>query len=207
MTSNFYLNLAGPFRYRVLPLVLALAGFAGSTYSASPAFDCSKAEGEVELLICSDDDLALLDIRLAKTYTQASQNIPEEERANFRALQRGWIKGRNECWKAEDVRACVKFSYQSKTVELQIAGGLLEAPRYRSLRCGEGTEAVPFTVSIYRNADPVSAVLTRGNDQVIAFASAGSSPRRYVAPNVSLTVDEGQAVVQWFGETLQCTIE
>ena len=207
MTSNFYLDLPGPSRYLVLPLLLALAGFAGSTYSASPAFDCGKAEGEVELLICSDDDLALLDIRLAKTYTQASKNIPEEERANFRALQRGWIKGRNDCWKAEDVRACVEFSYQSKTVELQIAGGLLEAPRYRSLRCGEGTEAVPFTVSVYRNADPVSAVLTRGNDQVIAFAQVDSSGRRYVAPNVSLTVAEGQATVQWFDETLQCTIE
>jgi uncharacterized protein len=207
MTSNFYLDLPGPSRYLVLPLLLALAGFAGSTYSASPAFDCGKAEGEVELLICSDDDLALLDIRLAKTYTQASKNIPEEERANFRALQRGWIKGRNDCWKAEDVRACVEFSYQSKTVELQIAGGLLEAPRYRSLRCGEGTEAVPFTASVYRNADPVSAVITRGNDQVIAFAQVDSSGRRYVAPNVSLTVAEGQATVQWFGETLQCTIE
>lgn len=207
MTSNFYLDLPGPSRYLVLPLLLALAGFAGSTYSASPAFDCGKAEGEVELLICSDDDLALLDIRLAKTYTQASKNIPEEERANFRALQRGWIKGRNDCWKAEDVRACVEFSYQSKTVELQIAGGLLEAPRYRSLRCGEGTEAVPFTVSVYRNADPVSAVITRGNDQVIAFAQVDSSGRRYVAPNVSLRIDEGQATVQWFGETLQCTIE
>lgn len=207
MTDNFCPNLVGPSRYLVLPLLLTLAGFAGSAYSASPAFDCSKAEGEVELLICSDDDLALLDIRLAKAYSQAMENIPQEERSNFRTLQRGWIKGRNECWKAQDVRACVEFSYKSKTVELQIAGGLLEAPRYRSLRCGEGTEAVPFTVSIYRNADPVSAVLTRGNDQVIAFAPVESSGGRFVAPDVSLTIDEGQATVQWFGETLQCTIE
>ena len=207
MTSKFYLNIAGPYRSLALPLLLALTVFAASAFSASPAFDCSKAEGEVELLICSDDDLALLDIRLAKTYSQTMENIPVAERSNFRALQRGWIKGRNDCWKAQDVRACVEFSYKSKTVELQIAGGLIEAPRYRSLRCGEGTEAVPFTVSIYRNADPVSAVLTRGNDQVIAVAPVSGPAEHYVAPNVSLTITEGQAAVEWFGEALQCTVQ
>ncbi|MEP1596397.1 MAG: lysozyme inhibitor LprI family protein, partial [Halieaceae bacterium] len=99
---------------RLIPiLMLGLSVFSAPAFAVAPAFDCDKAEGEVELLICSDDDLAVLDQRLSRTYSQASANIPAEERANFRAQQRGWIKGRNDCWKAEDVRSCVEFSYRS----------------------------------------------------------------------------------------------
>lgn len=202
-SSKWWLRICRP----ALSLVPGLFFLASATFAVGPAFNCDKAEGEVELLICSDDDLAVLDLRLAKTYSQASQNIPIEERDNFRALQRGWIKGRNDCWKAEDVRACVDFSYRSKIVELQIAGGLLEAPRYRSLQCGEDTAASPFTVSIYRNSDPESAVLTRGNDQVIAIAPQGSTAGRYVAPNVALTLADRRALVEWYGETLECTLK
>ena len=174
--------------------------------AVSPAFDCGKAEGEVEQLICADDELAEMDLRLAKTYSQASQNIPREERDSFRAEQRGWIKGRNDCWKAEDVRSCVAFSYQSKTVELQIVGGLLEAPAYQSLSCEESTDNAPFTLSLYRDARPDAAVLTRGNDQVIAIKASGGVAGRYVAPNVVLILAGDQAEVSWFGETLTCSL-
>jgi len=191
----------------VTVLLLVIGVFAAPAYAVGPAFDCDKAEGEVELLICSDDDLAVLDLRLAKTYSQASQNIPAAERDNFRALQRGWIKGRNDCWKAEDVHRCVEFSYRSKIVELQIAGGLLEAPRYRALQCGEDASMLPFTLSIYRNSDPASAVLTRGNDQVTAIAPPGGPAGHFRAPNVSLALTGEQAVVDWFGETLECTLQ
>lgn len=175
-------------------------------FAVSPAFDCAKAEGEVEQLICSDDELASMDLLLARTYSQTIQNIPKEERATFRAEQRGWIKGRNDCWKADNVRRCVEFSYQSKTVELQIIGGLVEAPEYQNLSCAESSDASPFTLSVYDNTKPDSAVLTRGDDQVIAIKTAGGVANRYVAPNVSLILGEGEAEIDWFGEQLTCAL-
>ena len=42
--------------------------------SAKPAFDCSKADSDVETLICEDVDLQELDRRLAKTWAQATAN-------------------------------------------------------------------------------------------------------------------------------------
>ena len=72
---------------------------------AQPAFDCNDAEGEVELLICNDEALQALDRTLAKTYARAMQNLPEEDQASEKAMQRGWIKGRNDCWKEVDVGA------------------------------------------------------------------------------------------------------
>lgn len=187
---------------------LLLMGLAVSVpaLAVSPAFDCTSAEGEVEQLICSDDELASMDLLLAKTYSQAIQNIPKEERDTFRAEQRGWIKGRNDCWKANNVRRCVEFSYQSKTVELQIIGGLVEAPEYQALSCADSADSLPFTLSVYQKTKPSAAVLTRGNDQVIAIKTAGGAANRYLAPNVSLLLGEGQVEVDWFGEQVKCTL-
>jgi uncharacterized protein len=71
----------------------------------APAFDCAKATGEVERLVCSDGALAALDHRMTAVYGKAMKRWPAGEAARQRALQRGWIKGRNDCWKASDTRA------------------------------------------------------------------------------------------------------
>ena len=47
--------------------------------------------------------------------------LPEQQKSE-RAIQRGWIKGRNDCWKAGDLRQCVEESYQLRITELQIKG-------------------------------------------------------------------------------------
>ena len=35
-----------------------------------PSFDCARAEGEVETLICGEADIAALDRRLAETWAE-----------------------------------------------------------------------------------------------------------------------------------------
>ena len=47
--------------------------------------------------------LAALDRKITETYAKAMQAWPADEKAKQRALQRGWVKGRNDCWKAGDV--------------------------------------------------------------------------------------------------------
>ena len=98
-----------------------------------PSFDCAKAESAAEELVCADPELAALDRRVADRYAAALEAIrgldtgAEEAEADLRAWQRGWIGGRDECWKAEDRRDCVLFSYQSREAEL-VTQWLLEEP-------------------------------------------------------------------------------
>lgn len=99
----------------------------------SPSFDCSRAESSAEELICADADLAALDRRVAKRYADALDAVrgldagAKEAEDTLRAYQRGWIKGRDECWKSEDLRDCVRFSYLRREGEL-VAEWLLEDP-------------------------------------------------------------------------------
>lgn len=73
--------------------------------SPSPTFNCNKTEGEVEKLICGDPGQINLDHKLADTYRQALAKAssldakPDEAVNNLKAIQRGWIQGRNECCK------------------------------------------------------------------------------------------------------------
>lgn len=87
----------------------------------APSFDCSKAAGQVEESICSDPKLAALDVELARLYAAASAKADGEELKTLRAYQRGWLKGRNECWKAigVSIRECVEASYRKRIGELR----------------------------------------------------------------------------------------
>ncbi|GAA0355146.1 hypothetical protein GCM10009092_19280 [Bowmanella denitrificans] len=86
----------------------------------NPSFDCSKAaQGTSEGIICSDAELALLDKQLADVYQAAWRQAKKPSRNTLRAMQRGWLKGRDECWKDPDRRACIKQAYQNRIQELQ----------------------------------------------------------------------------------------
>jgi uncharacterized protein len=88
--------------------------------AATPSFDCAKAHGTTEQLVCQDAGLAALDNELAALYPKALAKLSAEQQKTEKAMQRGWIKGRNECWKENDSRQCVEESYQLRITELQI---------------------------------------------------------------------------------------
>lgn len=89
-----------------------------------PSFDCSKALGKVEKMICADPKLAALDRELAETHERAVEAAAEIHQRQLRASQRGWIKGRNDCWKAMQVNVtdCVAASYRARIAELEQLG-------------------------------------------------------------------------------------
>jgi uncharacterized protein len=96
--------------------------------AAKPAFDCSKVkDSSVEKIICSDEQLAQLDHTLAKVYAAAAKKAVNEHPPVLKAEQRGWIKGRNECWKSSDKRQCVEESYRLGIAELQAKYRLVAA--------------------------------------------------------------------------------
>jgi uncharacterized protein len=124
--------------------------------------------------------------------------------AEQRTIQRGWVKGRNECWKSDDVRACVGVEYKTRLVEIQIKSGQLMAPTRVSFAC-KGGEDKPFAAVFYKDTDPPSAVLTYGNDQAITFIAKSASGARYTAQNLEFWEHQGTAAVDWYGVKLTCT--
>jgi uncharacterized protein len=94
--------------------------WAGSATAASPSFECGKAKsGSSEEMICKDEGLAALDRKLADVYAAASKKAVNEHPPVLKAEQRGWIKGRDDCWKSSDRRACVEENYRLRIAELQ----------------------------------------------------------------------------------------
>ncbi|MEQ9239944.1 lysozyme inhibitor LprI family protein [Roseovarius indicus] len=105
-------------------LLVVLATSAGA--QEGPSFDCANAGSTAEELICADAGLAALDRRVAQRYAAALDKAGGAA-GELRAYQRGWIKGRDECWKAEDERACVEGEYLRREAEL-VARWMLEEP-------------------------------------------------------------------------------
>jgi uncharacterized protein len=190
---------------RLTGWALGLAALPAVYLSAqtAPSFDCAKASGEIEQLICKDAELAALDRKMTAAYDKALRRWPAEEMPTQRATQRGWTRGRNDCWKADDKKACTVSAYRTRTVEIQITSGQLMAPSPVGYLC-KGRERTPLTAAFYDNTEPPSAVLTFAADQVIAFVAPSGSGARYTAANVEFWEHQGSAAVNWFGAELKC---
>jgi len=104
-------------------IALLCTVLATSLYANQPSFDCSKVKkNSSEGLICSSDKLMDLDRELSSVYKQALIKASKDDK--LKEHQRGWIKGRNDCWKAEDEKACMVDQYQLRIKELKEKYGL-----------------------------------------------------------------------------------
>lgn len=136
--------LAGPLAFGCALLATPLV--------ADPSFDCAKAGSDAEDLICEYAALAALDVRLAERYQQTLDAIAALDAGSYEALkttratQRGWIKGRDDCWKAEDLRACVEAAYLTREADLVARWMLEPAETVVSYICegNPANEAVAF---------------------------------------------------------------
>ena len=101
-------------------LASAFAVIGGAASAQAPSFSCNQVEtGSIEEMICKDGALSSLDRKLADVYAQASRKATNAHPPTLQAEQRGWIKGRDECWKSDDKRACVQGAYEHRIAELQ----------------------------------------------------------------------------------------
>ncbi len=185
--------------------------------SKGPAFDCSKASGEVEKLICSDAGLAALDRKLAAVYKAALAKAKDDVPKFLRTEQRGWVKGRDECWKAKgadnpvylteswiatDVRECVEAQYQLRTAELQVLLRLVPSQKLVSFACNNNAEA-GITAEFFQT-DPPAARFERGDRTVTAYQVRTASGAKYEGQNLSFRINGNEAMVTWLGEQLTC---
>lgn len=182
-------------RIRLLSLVVAMA-MASPVVAQGPSFDCSKAKGQVQTLICSDAGLAALDRQLDGVYKAAMAKAKDKMPAQLRSEQRGWIKGRDECWKAQgpqnpvrltlnwmaqNVRECVEGNYKIRISVLQGTWGLVAAKQV-SYACGNPANEV---VATFFETDPKTVRLERGDRVVTAWLLPDGS--MYEGPDTPLS--------------------
>jgi uncharacterized protein len=174
---------------------------------AQPSYDCAKAQGEVEELVCKDTDLATLDHKLSELYAEALKRSREEQYKDPSSSQRSWIKDRNDCGKAKDVRACIETAYEHRIADLQIRYGQLQAPPPVSYNCGD----FELTAVFYRETDPPTAVLTLlggkgGAEQAIVYVARSGSGARYQGHGVDFWEHQGEVMLDWHGKELSCKV-
>ena len=68
------------------------AATSGAAPTVAPSFDCKTAKNEDEEEICSDPELARLDIQIAALYRDTLKRLDAKTQAHLRDDQRGWSK-------------------------------------------------------------------------------------------------------------------
>ena len=179
-----------------------------------PAFDCSKAQGEVEQLICKDEGLSALDRKLDEVYKAALAKARDDVPRFLRTEQRGWIGGRDECWKAKDgtyltaswqakdVRECVEGNYRIRISELQGLIRLVPSKGPVFYACNDSFGEV---VATFFETDPPTARLERGDKTVTAWLVPAGSGSKYEGQNVEFWTKGKEASVTWLDSKMTCT--
>jgi uncharacterized protein len=148
-----------------------------------PSFDCSKAESGAEKLVCEDAALARLDRLVAARYAEAVEAArgldvgADAALAELRTMQRGWIGGRDECWKAGDPRACVADAYTRREAEL-VAGWMLE-PATRTVYWTCGDSPANEVVTMFFDTEVPSVRFERGDSVDVGVLTPTGSGARY----------------------------
>ncbi|MEZ5319246.1 MAG: MliC family protein [Vicinamibacterales bacterium] len=202
-----------------IPAMILAAGLAATAATPAtqtgPAFDCQKAQGEVETLICRDAALAALDRKLDAVYKAATAKARDDMPARLRAEQRGWISGRNECWKAADgtfltaswqahsVRECVEGQYKLRISELQAVWRLVPSRGPVFFVCGSPANEV---VATFFESELPAVRLERGDRSVTAWLVPAGSGAKYEGQNVEFWNKGDDATVTWLDESLTCRV-
>ena len=168
----------------------------GGTAGAAPSFDCSKVEaGSIEALICQDDQLSALDRKMAAVFAAATKKASNEHTPVLKAEQRGWIKGRNDCWKSDDKRQCIQQSYKLRIAELQARCRLVRATKPVSYVC-DGQPAKEVIATFFQT-EPPTAIAEFGDQTSLMYRQPAASGTKYQGRNETLWEHQGEARITW----------
>ncbi|UTA48451.1 lysozyme inhibitor LprI family protein [Simiduia sp. 21SJ11W-1] len=163
---------------------------------AAPSFDCKQSSlTDVEQMICSNSTLAELDQQLAKVYQQAKQKATNEHPPRLAAEQRGWIKGRNDCWKAADKQACVSQNYTQRIAELQARYRLVNYQGPVSFYC-ENDPKNEFIITFF-DTQPPTLIAERGDSTSLMLRDTQQPKTLYHGRNEIFAQKGDEAWIQW----------
>jgi uncharacterized protein len=186
-------------------LLLTLCGatalaFSAAMARAAPSFDCTRVQaGSIAERVCRDPALSQLDRQLADVFAAAVKKARNERPPTLRAEQRGWIKGRDDCWKSSDIGACVTQSYERRIAELQARYRLLPHRGPDRYACA-GDARNELLVSWF-DTQPPTLYAERGDSVSLMFREAqppAPGEVLYVGRNEALRLGgTGQLLVRW----------
>jgi uncharacterized protein len=161
-----------------------------------PSFACDKVRpGSIEAMVCADKELSALDRKLSAVYAAASKKATNEHPPRLKAEQRGWIKGRNDCWKSEDKRECARTEYVRRIAELQARYRLVpgKGPIYYACDGNPANEVV----ATFFETEPPTLVAERGDSVSLMYLQPSGSGAKYQGRNEALWEHQGEAVITW----------
>ncbi len=109
--------------------------------------------------------------------TPPQQKAGNEHPPLLKAEQRGWIKGRNDCWESDDQPACIADSYRLRIAELQARYRLIEATGPVFYQC-DGNPAKEVAASFFRT-EPPTAIVEYGDRSSLMYQQPSDSGARY----------------------------
>lgn len=185
-------------RNAILTLLAALviSPTAGADAQTTPACAARSAPGSIPALVCADPELAALDRQLNQVYAAASRRANNEHPPRLKAEQRGWIKGRDDCWKAvDDRRACVRGSYVQRIVELQARYRLVDMKGPLRWQC-DGNPSKELVVHFFAT-EPPSLIAELGDQSSLMTQQPAASGIHYLGRNEEYREHQGEAQVRW----------
>lgn len=177
---------------------------AGDTLS--PSFSCSGEHlSSVEQLICTDSELARLDVQLQHEYQALlAQTDDEALTSHLRALQRGWIKGRDECWKSSPVGACVAREYRLRLSAVQELAGQISQSR-RVVTVCEPLPEHEMVIHFYPTQPPIATLTWRGKASLL-YRDDSASATIYRGAGTQLRQQDSEFIIDGLEEetSLSC---
>lgn len=186
-----------------LVLLLLLWSAAALAVTPLPAIDCQHSDlGAIETMICQDAELGQLERQMTALYQQLLPQAALQQPFLFNAEQRGWQKGRNDCWKDTAPKACVLAQYQRRTAELQAMYRLVDTLGPVTWRCAQqagtasGSPDGEVLVTFFKTT-PETLLAERGDQQSLMFLQPDDKKRLFVGRNESLEFRSQQALLIW----------
>lgn len=180
-------------------VILCLAEAAAAK---GPSFACDKVRSSsIESLICEDEELSALDRKLSGVYAAASEKAVNERPPQLKAEQRGWIKGRNECWKSDNEDECVRDAYLLRIAELQAHYRLVPDIGPVRYLC-DGNPAAEVVATFF-HTDPPTLIAEYGDSVSLMYIQPSASGAKYQGRNETFWEHQGEALISWGHDTIE----
>ena len=167
-----------------------------SAKASAPSFACNSVKpGSMEALVCADAELSILDRKLAEVFAAATKKATNEHPPLLKAEQRGWIKGRNDCWKSKDQRSCVQEEYTRRIAELQARYRLVPFNGPVRFVC-DGNPANEVIATFFQT-EPPTLIAERGDETSFMILQPSGSGTRYQGRNETFWEHQGAATITW----------
>ena len=97
-----------------------LVAEAGQKKPVQPSFNCHEATTVVERVICSHEELAILDLDMVRRYRAAVTTADPSARKHLQTEQARWLARRNACTETatRTLQQCIEAEYQARITQL-----------------------------------------------------------------------------------------